>query len=203
MGKMLVNGAIQCSGRAYGDGDDEGVIVTPASNGYASLILGANIGRRSVFCLNSDNTYWRYNNGTDNLNIYHPGKSGTIAVTSDLTWDNISGKPSAFTPSTHAHSYIGDGTMSIYAERSNEINFGGTSTHSTIVFGYRAKDSKSIPNTFVFGYDGEVNGSAVIKSARCDTGCLLLTNADWTGYGTADPSSLTAVTGRVYFKIVS
>lgn len=202
MGKMLVNGAIQCSGRAYGDGDDEGVIVTPASNGYASLILGANIGRRSVFCLNSDNAYWRYNDGTNNLNIYHPGKNGTIAVTSDLTWDNISGKPSTFTPSTHAHSYIGDGTMSIYAERSNEINFGGTSDTSTIYFGYRTKDSKSIPTTFIFG--NGVNGSAIIKSTRCDTGCLLLTNTNWTGYGTGDPSSsVTAVTGRVYFKIIS
>jgi hypothetical protein len=33
-------------------------------------------------------------------------------------------------------------------------------------------------------------------------GCLRLTNDGWTGYGTANPDgNLTAVVGRVYFKI--
>lgn len=40
-------------------------------------------------------------------------------------------------------------------------------------------------------------------AGRIDVGCLLLTNTSWTGYGTADPGgSITAVTGRVYFKII-
>lgn len=39
---------------------------------------------------------------------------------------------------------------------------------------------------------------------RIDVGCLLLTNSSWTGYGTADPNDagITAVKGRVYFKLV-
>ena len=57
-----------------------------------------------------------------------------------------------------------------------------------------------------------IGGRVVIKASgdptvsipgRVDMGCLLLTNNSWTGYGTGDPSgNLTAVEGRVYFKII-
>ncbi len=39
-------------------------------------------------------------------------------------------------------------------------------------------------------------------AGRIDVGCLLLTNTGWTGYGTGDPSGVTAVKGRVYFKLI-
>lgn len=71
-------------GRVYNGGDDEGIIIKPASNGYAGLILGTHNGERSVFYLKKDNPFWRYNNGSTNLDIYHPKKSGTIALTSDI-----------------------------------------------------------------------------------------------------------------------
>ena len=32
--------------------------------------------------------------------------AGTIALTSELTWNNIGGKPSTFPPSSHSHSYL-------------------------------------------------------------------------------------------------
>lgn len=71
-------------GRVYNGGDDEGIIINPASNGQAGLILGTHNGERSVFYLKKGNPFWRYNNGSTNLDIYHPKKSGTIALTSDI-----------------------------------------------------------------------------------------------------------------------
>ena len=71
-------------GRVYNDGDDEGIIINPAPNGCAGLILGTHNGERSVFYLKKGNPFWRYNNGSTNLDIYHPKKSGTIALTSDI-----------------------------------------------------------------------------------------------------------------------
>lgn len=72
------------SGRFYGNGDDEGIIIKPASDGYAGLTLGAHDGERSVFYFTKGNPFWRYNNGTNNLDIKHPKKAGTIALTSDI-----------------------------------------------------------------------------------------------------------------------
>ena len=71
-------------GRVYNGGDDEGIIINPASNGYAGLILGTYNGERSVFYLKKGNPFWRYNNGSTNLDIQHPKKPGVIALTSDI-----------------------------------------------------------------------------------------------------------------------
>lgn len=72
------------SGRFHNSGDDEGIIINPASNGYAGLILGTYNGERSVFYFTKGNPFWRYNNGSANLDIKHPKKAGTIALTSDI-----------------------------------------------------------------------------------------------------------------------
>lgn len=80
----LVGTSAMFSGRFYGDGDDEGIIIKPSSNGYAGLILGAHSGERSVFYLTKGNPFWRYNNGSTNLDIQHPKKPGVIALTSDI-----------------------------------------------------------------------------------------------------------------------
>lgn len=80
----LIGTAAMFSGRFYGNGDDEGIIVKPSSNGYAGLILGTHNGERSVFYLTKGNPFWRYNNGSTNLDIQHPKKPGVIALTSDI-----------------------------------------------------------------------------------------------------------------------
>lgn len=80
----LVGTSAIFSGRFYGYGDDEGIIIKPASNGYAGLILGTHSGERSVFYLTKGNPFWRYNNGSTNLDIQHPKKPGVIALTSDI-----------------------------------------------------------------------------------------------------------------------
>ena len=47
--------------------------------------------------------------------------------------------------------YITDGTMDAIAQYNNELNFGGSDSSSTIYFGYRARGSKGIPTSFIFG----------------------------------------------------
>lgn len=59
-------------------------------------------------------------------------------------------------------SVVGDGTMNMIPQYSNEINFGGTSADGNIYFGYRAADSKPIPTSFVFGGP---TGSATLTSS--------------------------------------
>ena len=80
-------GGLMVSGRAYGGGDDEGIIIGYANNGLAGLILGGRTGRRSVFYLQNNASVspsWTYNDGTTSYKIYHPAKNGTIAVTDDI-----------------------------------------------------------------------------------------------------------------------
>lgn len=63
----------------------------------------------------------------------------------------------------HTHSSITDGTMTIYPMANNEVNFGGSNNSATIYFGYRAKDSKPIPTSFVFGGS---TGTATLTAAK-------------------------------------
>ena len=59
--------------------------------------------------------------------------------------------------------YITDGTMDAIAQYNNELNFGGSDGSSTIYFGYRARGSKGIPTSFIFGGS---SGSASVTCAR-------------------------------------
>ena len=82
-GNLNGTGAI-FGGRIYGSGDDEGVLIKTAGDGWAGLILGSTNSDRSCFYFSSTNALWKYvKNGTD-ANIYHPYKSGTIALISDI-----------------------------------------------------------------------------------------------------------------------
>lgn len=85
-GTKTMTAGLNVSGRCAGGGDDEGIAVGFASNGYAGLCLGRPSQARSVFYFKSDgsNPFWRYNNGSASYDISHPSKSGTIALTSDL-----------------------------------------------------------------------------------------------------------------------
>jgi hypothetical protein len=94
------------------------------------------------------------------------------AVAREAVLLNTDGKTS-FPVSVTAPTFMGslsdnDGTMKIYSEVNNEINFGGSNNSSTIHFGHRAKDSKPIPTKFVFG---NVTGTAELVAAKF-TGAL-------------------------------
>lgn len=123
-------------GRVYNGGDDEGIIINPAPNGYAGLILGTHNGERSVFYLKKGNPFWRYNNGSTNLDIQHPKKSGVIALTSDI-------------PSKDSWNYDDRYLRLTGGWMSGDINFGGD---NKIHWG-RNTDSASIS----FKNDGDAN----------------------------------------------
>jgi hypothetical protein len=71
------------------------------------------------------------------------------------------------------------GTMKVYAEFNNEINFGGTNPSNTIYFGYRKKDSKEIPSIFIFGSD---TGTANIQANAGWFGQKYLSGDNWIGW---------------------
>ena len=119
--------------------------------------------------------------GSNYTGIGANGSSDTIyfsAVTSDGNWNwnndykqkwvfNGSVTADAFngnaSSATIARSLGTDESMKLYAQYSNELNFGGTNNSGTIYFGYRAADSKPIPTQFVFGGP---SGSATLVAAN-------------------------------------
>lgn len=85
-GLKTITAGLIVSGRVYGSGDDEGIVITPASTNYATICLGSASGIRSMITLTPyNNTYWRFYDGTNDCDLYHPKKGGTIAVVSDLS----------------------------------------------------------------------------------------------------------------------
>lgn len=71
------------------------------------------------------------------------------------------------------------GTMKVYAEVNNEINFGGTNPSNRIYFGHRKKDSKEIPSIFVFGSG---TGTANIQANAGWFGQKYLSGDNWIGW---------------------
>lgn len=83
------------------------------------------------------------------------------------------------------------GTMKVYAEVNNEINFGGTNGSNTVYFGYRKKDSKEIPSIFIFGSD---TGTANIQA---NAGWFQYTNIGY-NYSSNDSAYRLRVNGASY-----
>jgi hypothetical protein len=73
------------------------------------------------------------------------------------------------------------GTIKVYVENNNEINFGGTNPSTRIYFGYRKKTSKEIPSIFIFG--GET-GTASIQANAGWFGQKYLSGDNWIGWYT-------------------
>lgn len=136
-------------GRVYNGGDDEGIIINPAPNGYAGLILGTHNGERSVFYLKKGNPFWRYNNGSTNLDIYHPKKSGTIALTSDI-------------PNKDSWNYDDRYLKLTGGWMSGDINFGGDNK----IYWGRNTDSASIS----FKNDGDGDANSYMSFVTSDNG---------------------------------
>lgn len=136
-------------GRVYNGGDDEGIIINPASNGYAGLILGTHNGERSVFYLKKGNPFWRYNNGSTNLDIQHPKKPGVIALTSDI-------------PSKDSWNYDDRYLRLTGGWMSGDINFGGDYK----IHWERNTDSASIS----FKNDGDGDANSYMSFVTSDNG---------------------------------
>lgn len=98
---------------------------------------------------------WRKILDSSNYTSYTVTKTGSGA---SGTWSiNVTGSASKSSYTTY------DDTNIAYAGWSNELNFGGSNSSSTIYFGYRAVDSKPIPTNFVFGGS---SGTATITAAN-------------------------------------
>lgn len=85
---------------------------------------------------------------------------------------NVSGSSGSCTGNAATASKVGESTSWLYFHHSNEVNFGGTNTSTTIYFGYRAADSRGKPTDFVFGSG---SGTANVKAAK-------VYNAVWNDY---------------------
>ena len=157
-GTKTMTGSLKVSGRYAGGGDDEGIIVGFANNGYAGLCLGGPSEARSVFYFKNDGTspFWRYNNGTSGYDIVHPAKSGTIALTSDIptsmAWGSITGKPSTFTPSSHTHDdrYFTESEINTKLGSYLPLS-GGNMTGHIYLTGAQANSSTGNTSQIIFG----------------------------------------------------
>lgn len=136
-------------GRVYNNGDDEGIIIKPYSNGCAGLILGTHNGERSVFYLLKGDPLWRYNNGSTSFDIYHPKKPGIIALTSDI-------------PSKDSWNYDDRYLKLTGGWMSGDINFGGDNK----IYWGRNTDSASIS----FKNDGDGDANSYMSFVTSDNG---------------------------------
>ena len=85
--KLEVNGAAIFGGRIQNAYDDEGVLIKPASNGFAALILGSMDSYRAYLAFNGNNNSVFLRKGisaTKYYDIFVPDESGTIALTKNI-----------------------------------------------------------------------------------------------------------------------
>ena len=126
--------------RAYSGGGGSLQLYSPYSSNYGGTHLKARFGNYSVSSGNS----W-----TDLKEIAWvsdiPTKISQLTNDASGTW-GISISENAATASK-----VGASTSWLYFHNSNELNFGGSNTSTTIYFGYRAVDSRAIPAKFIFG----------------------------------------------------
>lgn len=66
-----------------------------------------------------------------------------------------------------ANSISTDSSISLIAHNSNEINFGGSNTGTTIHFGYRAVESRPKPSSYIFNGSVTATGGFVGVNADC------------------------------------
>lgn len=85
-GAISVSDGLYVNGRYYGSGDDEGIVVGPASNNYAGITLGYHNGERVVLYnrLSDHTAFLRHNNGSATYDLTFPAKNGIIATTADI-----------------------------------------------------------------------------------------------------------------------
>lgn len=102
--------------------------------------------------------------GTSAGSLYATNFYGTLtgSVIGNVT-GNVSGSSGSCTgnsaTATRALSVGTDATIKLYAQNSNEINFGGTASLTEIVFGKTSVDSRPVPVTYTFGE----NSSAAVN----------------------------------------
>jgi len=110
--KTMTHGLV-VSGRVYNSGDDEGIVITPAANGYAGITLGEPSGIHTTLYLDSSKeARWVYKSSADgtNYSILHPNKNGVIALTSDIP-TSLDGIPDGSTRKLSNYLPLSGGTL--------------------------------------------------------------------------------------------
>lgn len=110
--KTMTHGLV-VSGRVYSKDDDEGIVITPAANGYAGITLGESSGIHTTLYLNSSKeAIWVYKSSDDGTksSILHPNKNGVIALTSDIP-TSLDGIPDGSTRKLSNYLPLSGGTL--------------------------------------------------------------------------------------------
>ena len=129
-----------------GRNNEANKIVRTDQNGYLQVgYINSSSGHEK----NASNpTYvWGSNSSDSYLRSY---QTSSLSVNYATSSGSCSGNAATATKA----GYLDTGTMTLYTNGGNEINFGGTNTSSTIYFGYRATGSKPVPTSFIFGGSG-------------------------------------------------
>ena len=141
----------------------------------------------------------RYNAKVAGLFIIGNGSSS--ARSNALVVDE-SGNVTAKYFSGYANAVGGEG-FKIYPENTNQINFGGTGSDTTIVFGAASKDSRSVPTTYKFGANGDAtivgNLLGMGAAARLDLSSLS-TNGVWSVNTSGFPTNDGGLGDKVSYK---
>ena len=130
-----------------------------ANNDY-SVVLALNGETMAVF----QTIVGRYNAKVPGLFIIG---NGSASSRSNALVVDEQGNVMAKYFSGYANALGGEG-FKIYPENTNQINFGGTGSDTTVVFGAASKDSRSAPTTYKFGADGTAKLQAAIATASND-----------------------------------
>ena len=154
-------------GRVYNSGDDEGIVIKKANNGYAgvTLIKTTISGIRTTLYLDAnDKARWVYNNGSTAYNIYHPEKNGTIALTTDIPTKLSDLTDHLGTSPTHTHSQYAIaanlGTASTHAHGDYVTAIGVSGNTLTWSKGGTAQTAITIPYATAAGKLNTNAGSA-------------------------------------------
>ena len=135
--------------------------ISSVASGYYSVASGSYSvasGNFSVVLARNGETMSSYQTIVGKFNAKVAGLFIIGNGTSDTARSNAfvvddSGNVTAKYFSGYANAIGGEG-IKVYATNSDEINFGGTSSSTTIYFGYRSTDSRPTPTTYKFGADG-------------------------------------------------
>ena len=150
---------------------------TNTSMGYFHYKYNVNVGTEGLFdATNNANAVFHFNKHYGNYDsqlgfsntgrIYYRSCDGnalstkswfTLAYTSDLTWNNVSGKPSSFTPASHTHNYAGSSSAGGSATSAVKLDTASAGSATQPVYWTGGKPAacsytlgKSVPSNAVF-----------------------------------------------------
>jgi hypothetical protein len=147
---------------------------TAAADGYVSLVVlnWTGIGNNSVFVKTPD------------IQKVKMASAGTADSANAVSWDNVSSKPTSFTPSAHTHDYLplAGGTMTGAFSLKSDAWHTSTDSKNRLYFGNNART-----------YFGSANGYEWRNSS--DGALAVLLNTGLLGIGTTSPAYSIDVSG--------